>query len=93
MSHKAKFHGSDKIRRLTESIKMLSSELNQLSVSTKPKEQFDKEYSNYIELVNQLRNNFPSSVEWEKYYEKLEKIKKDQDLNALTIISKDFIGI
>ena len=79
--HQDSFHQSDKIRKLAESrirignltlqIKSLNRTLKQLSKSDKAEDilQFEKFYAKHGRLINQLRNHFPTSVEWYKYYE------------------------
>ena len=71
--HKSCFEQSDKIRKLTLQIKSLNRTLKQLSKSSRAEDilQFEKFYASYGRLVSQLRNEFPTSVEWYKYYEKV----------------------
>ena len=69
--HQDTFHQKDKIKKLTLQIKSLNRTLKQLSKSDRAEDilQFEKFYAKHGRLINQLRNNFPTTVEWYKYYE------------------------
>ena len=71
--HKSCFEQSDKIKKLTLQIKSLNRTLHQLAKSDRAEDilVFEKHYARYGRLVSQLRNQFPTSVEWYNYYDEV----------------------